>query len=210
MFDNQEKANIQKYFEVSLDDLDKTTFEQKRKQLRAKYHPDNFAKYDDETVQEMATERFQVMETLMNKMADYYAGKLNPSSNGADLYRHSAAIFAAKKLKIEIITRDKDLKYLLFGRRYRWLTYGETFKIPNTDATLIMDEDHRGNSIGYRETIRVYLTFGEEQKLVEIVNWLYAGIAAGATKLLIAGDIVEVNAAAILQALQQHTFLRLK
>lgn len=210
MFDNQEKANIQKYFEVSLDDLDKTTFEQKRKQLRAKYHPDNFAKYDDETVQEMATERFQVMETLMNKMADYYAGKLKPGSNGADLYRHSAAIFAAKKLKIEIITRDKDLKYLLFGRRYRWLTYGETFKIPNTDATLIMDEDHRGNSIGYRETIRVYLTFGEEQKLVEIVNWLYAGIAAGATKLLIAGDIVEVNAAAILQALQQHTFLRLK
>ena len=213
MFTEQEKATIQKYFGQSIQTLSKADFVSKQKQLRAKYHPDNFAKYADETVIEMATERFQTLETVMKKMQDYYAGKItSPAPDPAtptELYRHSAALFAARKLKIEIITRNKDLKYLLFGRRYRWLMYGETFNIPKTDATLVMDQNHRGTSIGYQESVRFYLTFGESQPIIAIVDWLFEGIAEEGTKLLIAGDKVEVNKAAIIAAIQQHTFLRL-
>ncbi|MFK7931978.1 MAG: hypothetical protein AB8G22_00630 [Saprospiraceae bacterium] len=213
MFTEQEKATIQKYFGQSVQDLSKEDFATKQKQLRAKYHPDNFAKYDDETVVEMATDRFQLLEAVMKKMQDYYDGKiktpaLDPSAP-TELYRHSAALFAARKLKIEVITRNKDLKYLLFGRRYRWLMYGETFKIPKTDASLVMDQDHRGTSIGYQESVRFYLTFGESQPIEAIVEWLFGGIAQEGTKLLIAGDKVEVNKAAIQNAIQKHTFLRL-
>ena len=211
MFDNQEKADILKYYELPFDKLDKETFIKKRKQLRAKYHPDNFAKYDDDTVKEMATDRFQSIEKLSEKLAAAFAGKPAAAKNNGTQpdYRHSSAVFAAKKLKIEIIADDKDLKYTLFGRRYRWLLLGDEFKIPGTDAVIVTDEDHRGTSIGFRETIRIYLTFGEEQKITEIVDWFFPRIENGAQSLLIGGDKIEVNRAAILQALQQRTFLRL-
>ena len=212
MFTAQEKKNIQKYFGQSIQELDRAAFDRKKKQLRAKFHPDNFAKYDDETVVEMATERFQALEALMQKMTNFMDGKIPPAptaSEPSEMYRHHAAVFAARKLKIEIITRNKDLKYLLFGRRYRWLMYGETFKIPKTDATLVMDQDHRGTTIGYQESVRFYLTFGEKQGIEPIVDWLFGGVAEAGTKLLIAGDKVEINRAAITAAIQQHTFLRL-
>ena len=112
-------------------------------------------------------------------------------------------------MKIEIIADDKDLKYRIFGRRYRWLLFGDEFKIPDTGATIVMDEDYKGHSIGFQETIRMYLTFGEEQKPQEIVDWLYPRITEGAKKLLVDGQSVEVNPAAILQEILKRSFLRL-
>lgn len=214
MFTTQEKSDIKKYYDQPLEELDQTAFEKKRKQLRAKYHPDNFEKYEDETVREMATERFQKLEALSNKMADFFSGKIptaipDPKSGDTPAYRHSSAVFAAKKLKFELITRDKDLKYTLFGRKYRWLIYGDDFKIPKTTATIVMDEDHRGNTIGYVETVRFYLTFGEEQKIEEIVDWFYPRIAEGVQKLLVDSEAVEINPSSILQAIQKVSFLRL-
>jgi hypothetical protein len=211
MFDLKEKEAIKKYYELSLEELDKESFAKKRKQLRAKYHPDNFEKYEDETVREMATERFQKIEEISDKMASYFAGDTPAEAADAPKgdYRHSSAVFAAKKMKIEIIANDKDLKYRLFGRRYRWLLFGDEFPIPDTGATIVMDEDHKGNSIGFQETIRMYLTFGEEQKPQEIVDWLYPRISEGAKKLLVEGETVDVHPAAILQMIQKRSFLRL-
>jgi len=211
MFDTKEKEIIKKYYELPLEELNKESFTKKRKQLRAKYHPDNFEKYEDETVREMATDRFQTIEAISDKIASYFAGDIPAAASDASQgdYRHSSAVFAAKKMKIEIITDDKDLKYRLFGRRYRWLLFGDEFKIPDTGATIVMDEDYKGRSIGFQETIRMYLTFGEEQKPVEIVDWLYPRIAEGAKNILVDGQSIEVNPAAILQEIQKRSFLRL-
>ncbi len=57
-FNNEEKKLIEKYFGVVLDDLTPEVFKKERKQLMAKYHPDKFQHFDDETVMEMATERY--------------------------------------------------------------------------------------------------------------------------------------------------------
>lgn len=211
MFDEKEKAEILKYYELPFEKLEQEDFAKKRKKLRAKYHPDNFSKYEDETVKEMATERFQSLEKLSEKMEAAFNGNLpQRNANGEQAaYRHSSAVFAAKKLKIEIITDDKDLKYKLFGRKYRWLLLGDEFKIPGTDATIVTDEDYRGTSIGFNETIRIYLTFGEDQKITEIVDWFYPRIAEGAKNLLVEGTKIEVLREAILQEIQKRTFLRL-
>lgn len=213
MFDPKEKEDIKKYYEQMPEELNREDFIKKRKQLRAKYHPDNFEKYEDETVREMATERFQRIESLSEKLDAFLSGNIPAAipttQSDAPVYRHSSAVFAAKRLKIELITGDKDLKYRLFGRKYRWLLFGDEFKIPDTDATIVMDEDHRGNSIGYVETVRFYLTFGEEQQISEIVDWLYPRLSEGVKKLLIDGESVDLHPVSILHAIQKVSFLRL-
>lgn len=96
-------------------------------------------------------------------------------------------------MKIEIITKDKDLKYRLFGTGYRWLERGDKFKVPNTNAKIIMDEGHSGNRIGFTESIRMYLTFTESDSLLEITKWLFLSIAGQADALIIQGKRIPVD-----------------
>ncbi len=209
----KDKEAIQKYFGVPFEALDKEAFKRILKELRSKYHPDNFEKFEDETVREMATERFQQIEDLAEKIEAHLAGKgmpvaLRPEDN--DTFMHDHAIFAANKLKIEVITTDKDLKYRLFGTMYRWLQFGDKFKIPDTGAVIIMDEDHRGSSIGYQESIRMYLTFDENDSIEKIVGWLYPRIKDSTKSLLIAGEKVEVEPYNIFYAIRKKAFLRVE
>lgn len=201
-----DREAIRKYFGKELEELDPDSFQALRKQLRARYHPDNFEKFEDETVREMATERFQLIEALSEKIDRHLQGKL-PAAAPID---HPGALFAFNKMKIEVITADKDLKYHLFGARYRWLLYGHSFRIPGTQAAIIIDEEHRGASIGYRETIRMYLTFGTEDSTEDIVNWLYERIEGRANSLIIHGETVAVQPHAILQAIRRTSFLRIE
>lgn len=202
-----DKALIEKYFGVSIETLTLPQFEQLRKQMRKKYHPDNFAKFEDETVQEMATERFQQIEALNEKIAAHLKQEKTPISNKSN-WLHEAARFAANRLKIEIRTPDKELKYRLFGKRnYKWLLYGETFRIPNTTTSIVMDETHQGTRIGYQETIRIYLSFGEQQPTEDVADWIYNNIADSADTLIVGGQKVAITADAILQAIRQETFL---
>lgn len=201
-----ERDAIQKYYGQPLEELRPENFHKIRKQLLAKYHPDNFEKFEDETIREMATERFQLIEQLNEKIALYFAGKL-PAPE--DVVFHPNAEFAFDKLKIEVITSDKDLKYHLFGTFYRWLVYGDKYKIPNTKASIIIDEDHRGASIGYRETIRMYLTFDTGDSVEDIVSWLFGKIEGRASSLLIHGDMVAIEYEAILRAIKKTTFLQI-
>ncbi|MCB0640745.1 MAG: hypothetical protein KDC44_03860, partial [Phaeodactylibacter sp.] len=174
----QDKELIVKYFGEALEQLSPTDFKRQLKTLRQKYHPDRFEQFEDETVREMATERFQSIERLAAKVEAFFQGTLQPQSSGAasrssTAYQQAGAVFGARKMKIEIKTADKELKYDLFGTFYKWLQCGETFSIPNTGAKIIMDEEQRGNRIGYQEIIRIYLTFTEEDVVEDIVSWLH-------------------------------------
>ena len=204
-----EREAIQKYWEKSLEDLHPGEFKKIHKQLRTKYHPDNFAKFDDETVLEMAKERFQLIESLAEKLEAFFKGQLQADNLKTDAF-HPDAQFAFDRMKIEIITSEKDLKYHLFGTRYRWLVYGDKFKIPNTKgAYLIIDEDHRGVSIGFRETIRMYITFDVADAVEDIVDWLYLSIKGRANSLIIQGESIAVDRNEMIRKIKKTSLLEL-
>lgn len=201
-----EKEDIRKYFGKPLEELTTEEFQRIRKELRAKFHPDNFEKFEDQTVREMATERFQALEHLMEKMEAFFNGTTPASVRKTPSDRSPS--YAFDGMKIEVITSDKDLKYDLFGTFYRWLRLGEQFKIPNTaEAYIIMDEDHRGVRIGYNETIRMYLTFGVHDAIEDIVDWFFHRIRGRASSLLIHGQKIEVEYNAILSAVRKPSLL---
>ncbi len=211
-FTIQEKTEIQKIFGVPLEELTLENFKKIHRELRAKYHPDNFEHLDNEAVKEMATEKFQSIETLATKVEAWLTNS-QPATSGyqTDVADHLRpdAIFAIKSLKIEILTSDKDLKYHLFGTHYRWLQFGDSFKIPGTGASIVIDEDYAGRRIGFQESVRMYLTFGEDDSIEDIVSWFYGKIEARASRLLIAGDAVEVDEQQIINAIKKESLLRL-
>lgn len=209
-----DKEAIRRYFAMPLEELDEETFKRTLKALRAKYHPDNFEKFEDEAVREMATERFQQIEDLARKIEAYLAGNILGtaalSTEPAEVFMHRHAVFAAHNLKVEILAADKDLKYHIFGSSYRWLQMGDRFKIPDTGASIIMDENHVGTRIGFHETIRMYLTFRKEDSIEKIVEWLFPYIASGANTLLIEGEKVAISPFNIFYAIRKRTFTGLE
>ncbi|MBI1227653.1 MAG: hypothetical protein GC192_20635 [Bacteroidetes bacterium] len=211
-FTIQEKEEIRKLFGLPLEQLDLEFFRKVHKELRLKYHPDNFEHLDNEAVKEMATEKFQGIETLAGRVEAYLSGdKHNVPNYQTDVadYLRTDAVFAGKKLKIEILTADKDLKYHLFGTFYRWLQIGDSFKIPNTHGSIVIDEDYAGRKIGFQESVRMYLTFGEADSIEDIVNWLFSKIEDRANKLLVAGETVEIDPEKIVNAIKKETVLRI-
>lgn len=211
-FTPEESAEIRELFGEAPAQLTEEKFRTALRDLRTRFHPDNFEKFGDETVRQMATERFQRIQRLAEKIETWLkeqsglAKTERPPDNITDIFRQPGARFAYREMKIEIRTSDKDLKYKLFGTFYRWLTMGERFKIPDTQAYLIADEDHAGRSIGFRETIRVYLTFEETDPVETIVGWLYPRIAGQADALLIEGEIIPIEYDAILQEIKRRSF----
>jgi hypothetical protein len=216
-FTDQERHDIQELFGAAPEQLDPETLKKTLRELRAKYHPDNFAKYGDAAVQQMATERFQRLERLAARLEGYWEGRSAaapgparppaPSAPAAaDPVDDPRARFAYGAMKVEIRTSDKDLKYHLFGLFYRWLTLGEKFKIPDTGAWLVADEAHWGRRIGFVESIRFFLTFEEGDPVETITGWLYERIAGRADTLLIEGDIVPIEYDAILLAIKRRSF----
>ena len=84
---------------------------------------------------------------------------------------------------------------------------GERFKIPEAQgAYLIADEGHSGRNIGYVESIRVYLTFAENDPVENIVAWLYEKIVGRADMLLIEGEIVPIDYASMLRIVKMRSF----
>ncbi|MCB9307597.1 MAG: hypothetical protein H6565_13465 [Lewinellaceae bacterium] len=209
-FSEQELAEFREYFGETPGEMDGEAFKAKLRQLRAKYHPDNFEKFGDETVRQLATERFQRIERLAEKIEAWRSGKM-PAGNTAtqkspDPVFDPRARFAYDQMKIEIRTGDKDLKYHLFGTFYRWLTLGDRFRIPESKAYLIADEEHAGRSIGYMESIRVYLTFTEEDSVETVATWLAEKLAGRADTLLIEGERIPIDYDSILLAIKKRSF----
>ena len=212
MFTIQEKEEIRRLFGLPLEQLDLETFRKTLKDLRSKYHPDNFEHLDNEAVKEMATEKFQAIESLASRVEAYLSGEKPAGSSyqsNVNDYLHPDAVFTGKKLKIEILTSDKDLKYHLFGTYYRWLQMGDSFKIPNTGGSIVIDEDYSGRRIGFQESVRMYLTFGESDSIEDMVNWLFGKIEGRANKLLVAGEVIELDPVHIVNAIKKQTLLRI-
>ena len=215
LFTTEEIQSISELFGAPPDQLTEAAFRKALRELRAKYHPDNFEKFGDATVRQLATERFQSIQRLADKLEAWYtgqslplppAGQAAPGPSGGAPILDPRARFAYQAMKIEIRTSDKDLKYHLFGTFYRWLTLGERFKIPETEAFLIADEEYQGRSIGFVETIRLYLTFEETDPVEAIVGWLYPKIAGRVETLLVEGEIIPIEYEALLLAVKRRSF----
>lgn len=212
-FTPQESADIREWFGLAPEQIDAEILKKTLRELRAKYHPDNFEKFGDATVKQLATDRFQRIEQLAEKLQAWFEGKLPqlpdaPAPPGATF--GPDARFAFQSMKIEIRTGDKDLKYHLFGSFYRWLTLGEKFKIPQAgNAWLIADEEYRGRNIGFQETIRFYLSFDENDPVDAIVDWLWGKIESRADALLIEGEPVASSYEAILLNIKRRSYRRL-
>lgn len=213
-FTEKELAEISKYFGVNLKDLDSENFKTLRNQLRSKYHPDKFEKYEDDTVREMAKERFQEIERLSEKIKDYLerGGKFpeNTVRDSKEQFLHPRATYGFEAMQIDIRTGDKDMKYHLFGTQYRWLEMGEKFKIPGTNAYVIIEADHRGRSIGYTETVRIFLTFGAHDSIETIIDWLYYKIIGRASSLIIEGNVIPIDKAEMSIFIRRTSFLQIE
>lgn len=207
----QDKQLIEKYYELPLADIDIATYKKKQRELRAKYHPDNFEKFDDDTIQEMATERFQQIERISQLLENFLKGQATLTNNKEQTTKFTAdAKFSANGLRLELITQDKKFKYNLFGTHYKWLVIGDKYIIPNTNASIIMEEDHSGFAIGYTETVRLFLSFDIHDSIDEIVNWLYPRIKDKVSTLLIAKKEVSINPMAMKFAIQNKTILQIQ
>jgi GNAT superfamily N-acetyltransferase len=205
-----EKSKVLEYFGKKPEDLTLDEFEQKHRELRTKYHPDKFEKYDDDIVKELTEERFKEIEQLAEKIRHaYFSGLVTDVSAAAEPALGDNPQFAFKNLKIEIITKEKDLKYHLFGTQYRWLEKGDKYVIKGTKASIIIDADYRGTGIGFNESIKMYLTFSETDSLEDIFFWLYQHIAAHATSVIIDREVVAVDYNEMLAAVKIKTVLRL-
>ena len=201
----EESKEVEKYF-GPLADLTLDTFKKVRKELQVKYHPDRFEKFEDETVQEMATERFQRIQALSHKVELLLDKQYQLQEETADIHKQDAR-FAYDRMLIEIITRNKDLKYHLFGSRYRWLERGESYPIPNTQAKIVIDGDHQGNSIGFNEVVRLYITFGEEDAIEFIALWLYRRLEGQATAMIVEGKRIPIDLLQINHAIKKTSFI---
>jgi len=212
-FSENESREIQELFGALPQQLDPDEFKIKLRELRAKYHPDQFEKFGNETVKQMATERFQHIEQLAEKLESFFkmpaaqrSAKPGPS---AQPYRDPRARFSGHDLKIELRTDDKDLKYHIFGTFYRWLQLGDTFNVPETKARITADEEHLGRKIGFVETIRFYLSFEEDDSIDTIVHWLFERIDGRADTLLIESEMVPIEFDEVLIAIKRRTFRHL-
>jgi len=205
---DEELKEVEKYY-GPFQKLDLDTFKRVRKELQAKYHPDKFAQFEDETVKELATERFQRIQYLSQKVELLLDKKYNLEEDLSKLQQEEAR-FAFDRMRIEIITRNKDLKYHLFGSRYRWLERGESYPIPKTGAKIVMEEDHKGTSIGFNETVRLYVSFGENDPIELIALWLYANLEGRASAMIVEGKRIPIDLLQINHAIKRTSFLGLK
>ena len=156
----------------------------------------------------MAKDRFQRIEALAAKVLPL----LSPGSGSEPsiMVDDPAARFAFDRMKLEILTKDKDLKYHLFGTFLRWLEYGERFKIPNTPGAYLVGENrHSGTSIGYVETIKVYLTFGTNDPLDVIIDWLYNKIEGRADAMIVHGKRIPIELHRMRSEMQERSLLEL-
>jgi hypothetical protein len=212
-FTPEELESIEKYFGSDLNELDMERFKTIRNQLRAKYHPDKFEKYEDETVKEMAKERFQEIESLSEKLKSFLesGGSISSPKFNADTdsFLHPNAQYGYEAMQIDIRTPDKDMKYHLFGTQYAWLERGEKFKIPGTNAFLITESSYRGRAMGYTETVRLYLTFGRSDSLATIVDWLFFKIVDRASSLIIEGNVISIDRNEMMQYIRRKSFLEI-
>lgn len=205
---DQDRDRIQKYFGKELAEITADNFKALRKEAQRKYHPDNFAHFDDETVLEMAKDRFQEIERLSQKLEAYLSGDASAAPVASDLEADPSVAYRSDGMDLEIMTSDADLKFRLF--RSRLIERGDEVRIRGTKAKLIARADYDSRSAGFRENIKLRLAFGPQQDLSDIVNWLFQHISGVTSNFVIEGKIVPVDPYAIRQAIRQESVKELQ
>lgn len=202
---SQDRELIQKYFGHPLEELSPEQFRALRKEIRKKYHPDNFSKFEDETVIELAKERFQQIEGLSLKVEQYLTTKDLIEPIEEDLPDQG---YRAEGIKLDIMTTDGSLKFQLFRSPY--IDRGDKVKIGSGKAKLIALESYAPRvSAGFRDNIKVKLAFGPEDSVQEIVSWIFQHISGRTSSLVIENKVVQITPYEIQQAIKQEARLEL-
>jgi len=201
-----ERLLFEKYFEVAYETIGVDEFKRKRKALRAKYHPDRYVLHEAE-VRKQAQEIYIIIDRLSVRAAQHILER--SESSDTDESSEHVKSYASEGLYIEIITRDRDLKYEMFGTFMKWLEAGEYFTIPGTQAELFSTQRHRGSSMGFVETIKVYLRFSEKDSVADINDWLYSKIKDRASALLIAKERIAINRTEMERLIRRKTLIQI-
>jgi len=204
---DQDRERIQKYFGKELSEITPDNFKELQREARRKFHPDNFAHFEDETVLEMAKDRFQEIEALSQKLEAYLSGDASAAAPPAEK-EDPNVVYRSEGMNIDIMTTDTTLKFRLF--RNRLIDRGDEVKIKGTQAKLIALEDYHNRSAGFRENIKVMLTFGEQPDLMPVVEWLFRHISGVTSSFVIEGRVVPIEPYAILQAIRRESIKELK
>jgi len=205
---DQERARIQKYFGKELAEINADNFKGLKKEAQQKYHPDKFAHFEDETVLEMAKERFQEIERLSQKLEAYLSGNASAAPVGEDAPADPNLAYRSDGMDLEIMTSDADLKFRLFRSRY--IERGDEVRIRGTKAKLIALASYDSRSAGFRENIKLRLAFGPENDLSQIVEWLFRHISGVTSNFVIEGKVVPIEPYEILKAVRREAVKELK
>lgn len=197
----QDLEHVEKWFGARLEDIDAERFATLHKAARKKFHPDNFAHLDDETVLEMAKDRFQALEKLASKVLQHFEREAAPIQAAAERYTSDG-------MALDIMTSDKTLKFQLF--RSTTIYEGDKVSIPNTQAKLIARDDYLPRiSTGFRDNIKLYLQFGPDDSMQDIVNWLFLHINGRSSNFVIEGKVVKIVPEEIYAAIRREARLEL-
>lgn len=203
----QDLDKIRKWLGSDLEQLTEESFAVALKATRKKFHPDNFAHLEDDSVMEMAKDRFQELETLADKVKKHLA-RNGSSPEGGESDSDTGHRYASDGMAIEIMTSDKTLKFQLFNSTM--IYEGDKIGIKGTRAKLISRDDYLPRiSTGFRDNIKLFLAFGPEDPLQVVVEWLFRHINGRTSNFVIEGKVVPVEPLAILRAIQKEARLEL-
>jgi hypothetical protein len=204
---DQERERIQKYFGRELSEINNDNFKSLKKEAQRKYHPDKFAHFEDETVLEMAKDRFQEIERLSQKLEAYLSGAASAAPMAEDPEADPNVAYRSDGMDLEIMTSDADLKFRLFRSRY--IERGDEVRIRGTKAKLISLADYGSRSAGFRENVKLRLAFGPQNDLSQIVEWLFRHISGVTSNFVIEGKIVPIEPYEILKAIRRESIKEL-
>ncbi|MFN0202288.1 MAG: hypothetical protein ACKVTZ_12245 [Bacteroidia bacterium] len=200
-----EIQQVEQCFQLKLAEITPEVFRKKHKELLVKYHSDKFEKYNDTLIMELVREKHDAIE-LAAALIQKHLGQKSVSMSIDEMIRQNGAQFAFEKMKVEIVTKDKLFKYYLLETWDMKVYRGESVKIPNTEAKLIIQEQHSGISIGFSENVKLLLTFEVTDSVEMIANWLYEKTLGHASFLLVEGKKVEILYDSILHAIKRSAF----
>ncbi|MBK8846528.1 MAG: hypothetical protein IPO27_08335 [Bacteroidetes bacterium] len=200
----QEQSDILKYFGKPLLQMQSDEFQELKRRLFAKYHPDKFQHYEDEVVLALMNDQFQKISDLCSKMEVFFGDKNSVYQQEINSLKVNS-VFAANALPFEIITKDKDLKYKLLETHYRLIRRADKIHIKGTQGYLYIEEDHVDQKIGFSESLKLFLTFKEEDHVELIAEWLYKKLAGTDSKLLINKQLVQIDYFQIITMLLRTT-----
>ena len=191
----QDLDKIRQWLGSDLSQLTEAGFGEALKAARKKFHPDNFAHLNDDSVTEMAKERFQELEKLAAKVRQHFQAMAGETTEEVR--------YASDGMALDIMTQDNTLKFQLFSSA---LIYeNDQVRIPGTGARLVSRDNYLPRvSTGFRDNIKVFLAFGPTDSLDIVVQWLFRHISGRTSSFVIEGKLVPVEPAAILAAIRKE------